>query len=77
MMWGSGHGIFGGLWMILFWGIIIALIVWAVMALRGKGGNGGPDATGRPDALETLRERLAKGEIDEEEFRRRKAALDE
>ncbi|WP_236736931.1 SHOCT domain-containing protein [Palleronia pelagia] len=63
--------------MILFWGIIIALIVWAVMALRGKGGNGGPDATGRPDALETLRERLAKGEIDEEEFRRRKAALDE
>jgi len=29
-MWGGGHGMFGGLMMILFWGIVIALIVFAV-----------------------------------------------
>ena len=30
MMWGGGYGMFGGLMMILFWGIVIALIVFAV-----------------------------------------------
>ena len=29
-MWESGYGMFGGLMMVLFWGIVIALIVMAV-----------------------------------------------
>ncbi|MDF0603411.1 SHOCT domain-containing protein [Psychromarinibacter sp. C21-152] len=73
MMWGGGYGVFGGLMMLVFWGVIIALIVLAVHWLRDNSGAGGKSS----DALETLRQRLAKGEIDEEEYRRRKAALDE
>lgn len=74
MMWGGGYGVFGGLMMLVFWGVIIALIVLAVHWLRDNNGTG----TARsPDALDILRQRLAKGEIDEEEYRRRKAALDE
>lgn len=72
MMWGGGHGMFGGLMMILFWGIVIALIVFAVKWFsdnRGPGGN-------RRDALDILRERFASGEIDEEEFDRRRKALE-
>ena len=73
MMWGGGYGVVGGLMMLVFWGVIIALIVLAVHWLRDNSGTGGKSS----DALETLRQRLAKGEIDEEEFRRRKAALEE
>lgn len=74
MTWGGGHGIFGGFMMLVFWGVIIALIVLGVHWLRD---NNGPSNMRSPDALDILRARLAKGEIDEEEFRRRKDALDE
>lgn len=74
MMWGGGYGLFGGLMMLVFWAVIIALIVLSVHWLRDNNGPGGRRTS---DALDILRERLAKGEIDEEEFRRRKAALDE
>lgn len=73
MMWGNGFGFGGGLMMILFWGIIIALIVLAVRWLANSAGEGN---AGRPDAMERLRERFAAGEIDEEEFERRKQALE-
>ncbi len=73
MMWGGGTGIFGSFMMLVFWGVVIALIVLAVYWLRGNRTGGSPSN----DALDILRARLAKGEIDEEEFRRRKAALDE
>lgn len=70
MMWG-GYGIFGGLMMLVFWGVVIALIVFAVRWLSD--GRAGP---GRRDAMDTLRERFAAGEIDEEEFNRRKRVLE-
>ena len=72
MMWGWGQMMFGGLMMLVFWGAIIALIV---LAVRWLSDNRGPVA-GRRDALEILRERFAAGEIDEEEFKRRKRALE-
>ncbi|MFP1634145.1 SHOCT domain-containing protein [Zhengella sp. ZM62] len=73
MMWGGGYGMFGGLMMILFWGIVIALIVFAVKWFTDNqsGGN-----RGKRDAIEILRERFASGEIDEEEFDRRRKALE-
>jgi putative membrane protein len=61
--------------MLLFWVFVIAGIVWAVLALprqqhaRGGGGESG--------ALRILEERLARGEIDTEEFRTRRAAIEE
>ena len=71
MMWGGGFGMVGGLMMLLFWGAIIALIVLAV-----RGFSAGSRSGGKSDAAEILRERYAKGEIDEEEYERRKAKLE-
>ncbi len=69
----GGHGFFGG-FMWLFWILLIVVIVWAV---RGLGGGPSGPQRGRPDRtpLEILEERFARGEIDEEEFRRRKRLL--
>ncbi|WP_240453992.1 SHOCT domain-containing protein [Chachezhania antarctica] len=71
-MWGGGYGFMGGFMMLGFWGAVIALIVFLVLRLRDNGTRP-PDS----DAQEALRRRFANGEIDEEEFRRRKATLDE
>ena len=73
MYWNGGFGMFGGLMMLVFWGIVVALIVMAVrwFSVSGQTGNQSPDA------LEILKSRFAKGELDEEEFRRKKAALEE
>ncbi|MBY6203215.1 SHOCT domain-containing protein [Maritalea mobilis] len=73
MMWGSGYGIVGGLMMLLFWGVVIVAVVLAVKWFTDKqvGGN-----RKRRDAIEILRERFADAEIDEEEFERRKKALE-
>lgn len=74
MMWGGGYGMLGGMAMMLvFWGIIIALIVFAVKWFND---NQGGDNRGKRDALEILRERFALGEIDEEEFDSRRKALE-
>ena len=62
--------VFGGLWMVLFWGAIIALIVWGISKLTGQGR---PVQTHYP--LDTARERYAKGEISREEFEEIKKAL--
>ncbi|SDY81614.1 SHOCT domain-containing protein [Citreimonas salinaria] len=69
MMWGGGHWFMGGI-MLVFWGLVIAAVVLLVRRL----GTGQTPA--RRDAMEVLRERFAAGEIDEEEFERRKKALE-
>jgi len=70
MMWAGGHGLLGGLMMLVFWGVIIALIFFAVRWFSDN-----KPGTRTDNALDLLSERFAKGEIDEEEFRKRKAAL--
>lgn len=72
MMWGGG--LLGGAMMLLFWGALIALIVFAVRWFSD--GGRGPGIARRDDPLETLRDRFARGEIEEDEFKRRKAALE-
>jgi putative membrane protein len=70
---GWGGMIFGGLLMLLFWGVVIALVVFAVRALTRSGSGqatppaGSPGQT-RDQALEILRERYARGEISKDEF---------
>jgi putative membrane protein len=87
MMWGWGYGD-PGLWgivglvvMALFWALVITLIVlgirWLVRVDHGSR-LGGPGASGwtRPDdPLEILRQRYARGEIDDEEYERRRKLL--
>jgi putative membrane protein len=72
-MWG-----FGGIFMILFW----ILVILAIAALvRWLAAPGGPSVTGggggqRKRAIELLEERYARGEIDREEFQQKKADLE-
>ena len=54
----------GWLWFVLFWGGIIALIVWAVNR------TGGRSEPAPQTALDIAKERYARGEINAEEFER-------
>lgn len=67
----GGHGMFGGLMMVFFWALIIGLIVLAVRGFSSRSGTG----TGQT-AMDVLRERYARGEIDEDEFDQRRAKLE-
>ena len=59
---------FGGFGMLLFWGIFIFIIVLAVKSVRA-----GSKETN--NARRILDERYARGEIDEEEYEKRKRVL--
>lgn len=66
--------LFMSVMMIVFWGGLIALVVWAV---RSFAGPTGVERRRQPpsDALGILEQRFARGEIDQEEFERRRAVL--
>jgi putative membrane protein len=82
MMWGWDWG--WGAWlgmsvmMLLFWGLVIAAIV-ALGRYLGGTRQGGPPASSsdreRPSAEELLDERFARGEIDQDEYTRRRQLL--
>lgn len=56
--------------MALFWLGVIALVVWGVSNLAAP-----RHTTVEPDALEMVKRRYARGEIDREEFERMREAL--
>lgn len=60
-----------GLTMVLFWAVVIAVIVWVVRSADRRSSREPSDRR----ALDVLEERYARGEIDDEEFERRKAML--
>jgi putative membrane protein len=68
-IWGAG-GLVMMLMMLVFWGLVIAGLVLGVRWLAGQGRAGERD-----EALQILRQRYARGEIDKEEFETRKRAL--
>jgi putative membrane protein len=70
MMWGYYDGwsmVWMAAMMILFWGGVIALIAFAVRAFSNE-------KSGDP-AMDTLRRRLASGEIKQEDFDKTRKAL--
>jgi putative membrane protein len=72
-MWGAG-GLVMLLSMFLFWGLVIAAIVLAIRWLSRQGAVG---PAGRSDtALDILRQRYARGEIDRDEFTAKKRDLE-
>jgi len=62
--------VFGGIWMVVFWGSIIALIVWGIGKLTERGSH--PD---KQTPLEIAKERYARGEITKEQFEQIKKDL--
>ena len=68
---GMGWGWFGFILMIAFWVLVILGIVYLVKALTGRGASPKEETP-----LDILKKRYAKGEIDAEEFARRKKDLE-
>ena len=67
MMWGfDGHwgwAAAGMFWMVLFWGSLIALAVWAVRSLSGRS-----EEAPRDTPEEIARRRYARGEISNDQL---------
>ena len=61
--------LFGGAW-IISWGVVIALVVWVVQAMTGRG-----DKPAEEDPQEIIQRRYARGEITREQFEDIKATL--
>ncbi len=76
--WGWGAWVMMGLTMIVFWGLLIAGAI-ALVRYLGRGRHQHPPVSGAGGsaAEEVLAGRFARGEIDEEEFRQRRALLRE
>lgn len=73
MMSGWGGMWFGPIFMFLVPLALIVLVVWLIRAMIGGNAN----ASRRDDsARQILDERYARGEIDDEEYQRRRSALD-
>ncbi len=51
--------VFGGVWMVAFWAIIVALLVWGITRITGRGEPSAVHAT----PLEIAQRRFASGEI--------------
>ena len=73
--WGFGHMMYGGVGMLVFWGVIVLLIVLVARALGGFGSAREPSGPSRQTALEILQERYARGEIDQQEYEERRKTL--
>ena len=70
---GMGWGWFGPILMIAFWVLVILGIVYLVKALAGGRMS---TSTKEETALDILKKRYARGEIDAEEFARKKRDLE-
>ena len=65
----------GWLFMVILPIVVVALVVWALSTRGGAFWARGDQAGKERSALQLLEERFARGEIDHEEFERRREAL--
>jgi putative membrane protein len=68
-MWGEHEGmgwwmLFGSIWFVVFWG----LIIWAIVTVVGRGGERRSSGGGAETPIEIARRRYAQGEINREQF---------
>ncbi len=76
MMGGWGPMILGPLMMLLVIAAIVVLVVLAVRWLGGAGAHPAPRAAPAKTPLEILKERFARGEIDQEDYEARRRTLE-
>ncbi len=80
-MWSGEYGWWmwtGPLLMLVFWVAVIVLVVLAVRWITDRGDDARASTRGGGDkALDILKERLARGEIEPEEYERRRKVLEE
>ncbi|MCX5991257.1 MAG: SHOCT domain-containing protein [Chloroflexi bacterium] len=78
-MWCGGHEgigwwpVVGGVFMLLFWGGIVALVIWGISRMARGRGCGPGSREGGP--LDIAKNRYARGEISREEFEQIKKDL--
>jgi putative membrane protein len=75
-----GPGMMGGYGtmfiMPILWIVVLGLIIWAVVAsVRSSSETGGQDSSKTDSALEVLKRRYARGDINKEEFEEKKRDL--
>ncbi len=75
--WGWGGMIFGPIMIIVFIAVAVVVVVLLVRWLGGSGHGGALHSPPGKTPLDILKERLAKGEIDNEEFEERRRVLGE
>ena len=74
--WGAGDWTLMAAMMLVFWGLLVAFVVWLVRSTRSdRGAEDRSAGSPVPRADEVLAEGFARGEIDEDEYRRRLALL--
>lgn len=71
--WTGGGWMGGGMW--VFWILLIVVVVVLIKALAGRGPGSPTEQHESP--LEILKTRYARGEINEEEFERRRRELEQ
>ncbi len=67
---------FGGGFMWIVWILLIVLLVWVIRAAAGGGSSGSSPPPPSETPLDILKKRYARGEIDDEEFERRRRELE-
>ena len=67
---GGWWWLFGGVGMFIFWGGLIALVVWGITRLTNR-----DNLTIKHSSLEVAKERYARGEINKEQFEQIKKDL--
>jgi putative membrane protein len=75
MMGGYGMGWFGSILIIVFWILILVGLIFLIRWLIQSTGRHKTTGNGSNRALEILKERYARGEIDKEEFESKKKDL--
>lgn len=73
--WSIGQWLAMGTMMLLFWGMVIGLVVWARRSYLSGVKPNQTDEGRAASADNVLAERYARGEIEEEEYRRRRELL--
>ena len=68
---GSGMMGYGGMgiMMLVFWGLVLVVLILLISRLLPLNQSKFNDPVDRPDAIELLKQRFAKGEIDRSEFK--------